>query len=156
VSITTANIAAIGVTSRTSWSPSAARSILLAVILVGFAAGFLATGSTSSAAAVHQAGADLTRLLRAMAAIKMLMVAAAAAAVFWRLSAAITLPWFAAYSVAFAAMAAGPGLIWNMAHLIAGAALLHGGLLAVILLFWRDPIVGNRLAAMVAARRLAS
>ena len=35
-------------------------------------------------------------------------------------------------------MAAGPGLIWAMAHVALGAALLHGGLLLLILLGWAD------------------
>jgi hypothetical protein len=51
-------------------------------------------------------------------------------------------------------MAAGPGLIWGMAHIGLGAILLHGGLFATIILFWRDPAVGAQLARIVDRRRL--
>jgi hypothetical protein len=40
-----------------------------------------------------------------------------------------------------------------MAHVATGAALLHAGLFATIVLLWRDPAVGARLASLVAARR---
>jgi hypothetical protein len=40
-----------------------------------------------------------------------------------------------------------------MAHVAAGAVLLHAGLLATVVLLWRDPAVGQRLASLVAARR---
>ncbi len=50
-------------------------------------------------------------------------------------------------------MAAGPVLIWDMAHIRSGALLLHAGLLAGGLLLWRDPVVGARLGAIVARRR---
>jgi hypothetical protein len=52
-------------------------------------------------------------------------------------------------------MAAGPVLIWGMVQVGAGALLLHAGLLASLLLLWRDPVVGARLAALVAKRRAA-
>jgi hypothetical protein len=52
-------------------------------------------------------------------------------------------------------MAAGPGLIWQMAYVRTGALLLHAGLFAALILLWRDPAMGARLGAMVAARRAA-
>jgi hypothetical protein len=96
----------------------------------------------------------LTRLLRAMTAIKVLMVAGAAAAVFWRLSVPVTPVRLGAYAMACAAMAAGPGLIWNMAHIGWGALILHAGLLSAVVLLWRDPAVETRLAKSLTARRL--
>jgi hypothetical protein len=90
-----------------------------------------------------------------MAVLKAFMAAGLVAAVAWRLGAAVALPWLAAYAAAAAAMAAGPVLIWDMAHVGLGAVLLHGGLLAAVLLLWRDPVVGARLSAIVAARRAA-
>jgi hypothetical protein len=65
----------------------------------------------------------------------------------------VTLAWWAAYALACAGMAAGPGLIWQMASVRAGALTLHVGLLAGLILLWRDPAVGARLAIIVAARR---
>jgi hypothetical protein len=89
-----------------------------------------------------------------MALIKLSMAAVAGAAVLWRLSAApIRAGWFTAYAVACAAMAAGPGLIWHMDAVRTGAALLHGGLLAAVILVWRDAAVAARLAEIIAARR---
>jgi len=133
-------------------SPVAARVLLALVIVAAVAAGLLAAGLQSPAAV---ADPDLTRLLRAMAVMKSVMAAGAAAAVLWRLGAAVAWPWLASYAAACAAMTAGPGLIWGMAHVGLGAALLHGGLLATGLLLWRDPAVGSRLSAIVAVRRAA-
>jgi hypothetical protein len=140
--------------ARAALSPAIARILLALAIAAAMAAGFLVTPADAAGHAVAGAGVELTRLLRAMAALKLLMVAVAAAAIFWRLGSMITPPRFGAYVLASAAMAAGPGLIWDMEYVRSGAALLHGGLLACVLLFWRDPIVGERLAGLVAARRL--
>jgi hypothetical protein len=135
------------------WSalPGLARIVLVFAILASVAAAYVASAPDATA----QADPDLTRLLRAMAALKALMAAGAAAAVLWRLGAAITLPWLAAYAMACGAMAAGPVVIWGMAHVGLGAVLLHGGLLATVLLLWRDPVVSARLSAIVATRRAA-
>ena len=65
------------------------------------------------------------------------------------------LAWWAAYAPACAGEAAGPSLIWQMAYVSAGALILHVGLLAAVILLWRDPAVGARLAMIVAARRAA-
>jgi hypothetical protein len=136
-------------------SPAIARAMLAMAIAASFAAGLLATGTEASASAVALAGADLTHLLRAMALLKALMAAGMVAAVTWRLGSPVTLPWWAAYALACAAAAAGPGLIWQMASVGAGALILHVGLLAALILLWRDPAVGARLAMMIAARRAA-
>jgi hypothetical protein len=139
-----------------SWAPAApshARLLILLVIALALAAGVLASGPVASARAMSASGADLTRLLRAMAAIKALMAAGVAGAVLWRLGAAVSPAWLAAYAAACAAMAMGPGLIWSMAHIGMGALFLHAGLVGSVVLLWRDPVVTARLAAMVAARR---
>ncbi len=136
-------------------SPALARSLVLAAILAGTVGGILATDPATTARAVAHAGADLTRLLRAMAAMKAGMAVAAAAAVLWRMGSPASPGRLAAYATACATMAAGPGLIWDMARLEAGAILLHAGLLATIVMIWRDPTVSARLAAALAARRAA-
>ncbi len=87
-----------------------------------------------------------------MAVMKAAIAVAAAAAVFWRLGVAVPLRWLAAYGVAGGAMAAGPGMIWAMAHVGLGALLLHGGLLATILLLWRDKATAGRMQAMLSRR----
>jgi hypothetical protein len=90
-----------------------------------------------------------------MAVLKAAIAVGAAAAVYWRLGAAVSLPWLAAYGVAGGAMAAGPGVIWAMAHVGLGALLLHGGLFATILLLWRDPATASRLEGVLGRRRVA-
>ena len=131
-------------------SPAMARGCLLLVMAAAATAGAIGAASPSSALAVAHAGADLTRLLRFMAGLKALLAVAAGAAVFWRLGAAVTLPWLAAYALAGGAMAAGPGVIWAMVHVGLGALLLHGGLFATILLLWRDKATAGRMAAILA------
>jgi len=130
-----------------------ARALLALVIAASFAAGLLATGTEASSSAIALAGADLTHLLRAMALLKSLIAAGIVAAVMWRLGSPVTRAWWAAYALACAGAAAGPGLIWQMAHVGAGALTLDVGLLAALILLWRDPVVGARLAMMVDARR---
>ena len=85
--------------------------------------------------------------------LKAAIAACVIAATAWRLASPARLPWFVSYALACAAMAAGPGLIWNMSHVGAGALLLHGGLLGCVLMLWRDPATAARLAALIAARR---
>jgi hypothetical protein len=128
---------------------------LLLVVAGAAVAGLLVTGADASSAAVAQAGPELTRLLRAMAGLKLLMGVALVAGLLWRLGGPVGPVRFAAYAAAAAAIAAGPALIWGMVHVGVGAALLHGGLLAALLLLWRDPATGARLAAVIARRRLA-
>ena len=151
--VTTTSTPPIAQTHRTIFTPAMLRAGVLAIIAAAFIAGFLATGTAATNLAISHDGAALTRLMRFMALIKGVMAVAACAAVLWRLGTAISTPWFAAYAVTCVSMAAGPGLIWSMAHVGLGALLLHGGLFATIILVWRDPAVGARLAAIVAARR---
>jgi hypothetical protein len=134
-------------------SSNASRLMLIILISAAIVSGFLMTGRETSSLAVINAGEDLTRLLRAMAALKAIIAVCAASAIVWRLGSDVSTAWFAAYALACCAMGAGPGLIWSMAHVGTGALLLHGGLLASLLLFWRDPAVSERLSAIITARR---
>ncbi len=136
-------------------SPRHARAVVALAFVAAALAGFLATDGGTAAHAVEHAGGDLTRLLRAMAAIKAAMAVGVMAAVVWRLSTPAPTPWLVGYTFAGAVMASGPGLIWDMAYLGTGALLLHGGLAACAILLWKDPAVGSRLAAMIATRRAA-
>ncbi len=127
--------------------------VMVAVLVAAVAGGFLVTGEAATARAVAEAGDDLTRLLRAMAALKSLLALGASAALLWRLGAPVSRTRFAIYALAGAAMAAGPGVIWGMAYVRTGAALLHLGLASVVVMLWRDPAVAERLASLA---RLAS
>ncbi len=135
-----------------AWSPAAARAAVLLVVLAAAVAGFMATDA-QTVARTMALDPELARLLRAMAVLKMAAAAAATAGIAWRLGSTATPGWLAAYALALAATWAGPGLIWDLAHLRLGALLLHGGLAGALVLLWRDPVAGARLAAIVDARR---
>ncbi len=136
-------------------SPRAARALLLLCLAAATTAGFVFTRGDANATAVAAAGEELTRLLRGMALLKALLAFGAAAAVFWRLGAPVSRARFVVYALACGAMAAGPGLIWGLSYVGAGALLLHGGLLATVVVVWRDPAAAARLSAILAARRAA-
>ena len=129
--------------------PGVARAVFVGALLAGAMAG-LAVGGHASAAA---ADPELTRLLRAMAALKLLFVAAAAAAVLWRLQAPARPALLAGYAASAAAMTAGPGLIWFASHIVLASVLMHGGLAASLLLLWRDGACGKLLEQALHARR---
>ncbi len=138
--------------SRGELRPQAARAAMGIVLVAAAAAGLCATSTEAARHAVAISGPELTRLLRFMAVLKSGMAAAAAVAVLWRLGSPAPFRWLAAYGLGGAAIAAGPGLIWGMAHVGCGALLLHGGLFAILVLLWRDPAVAARLTALLAAR----
>ena len=140
-------------TERAGIPPALSLCLLVLIILGALGAGFAATDGDTAARAAAAAGPDLTRLLRAMAGLKALIALGVAGATLWRMGAPTRPGWFAAYALACAAASAGPGLIWQMAHVGAGALALHGGVVACLVLLWRDPVVGERLQAMLAARR---
>lgn len=143
------------VVSARSWVGVRApvRTVIVAVVLVATVAGF-AVGAWSGPEAAIQAGPELVRLMRFMAALKAGLALLAVGAVVWRLRAPVVVGRFVAYAAAVAAMSAGPGLIWGMSDIVAGSALLHGGLLATVLLLWRDPGTAAWLDGLIAGRRL--
>jgi hypothetical protein len=129
-------------------APAASRTILLLVVAAAVAISLRSLGSDAPV----RAGSDLTNLLRFMAALKAVLAVGALAGVFWRLAAPATLSRLAVYAIASGAMAAGPGLIWGMDHVALGALLLHGGLVASIVLLWRDPASASLLSKAVTYR----
>jgi hypothetical protein len=132
-------------------TPPTARIVFAGVVVMALAAGWLATPDAQAQAAATAAGADLARLLRAMAAIKALMAVAAAGAIDWRLRHAVTAPFLAAYLVAGACLAMGPGLIMRLDHVVAGAVLFHAGLALLLVAGARD--TGTARALDLAWRR---
>ena len=152
-SLTTATTARSDARQQSVLPASTSRPVLLLLVAAAAIAGFLATNPQSQTAAIANAGPELTHLLRAMAALKTLFAAGAIAATTWRLGLPTTWTRLATYIVACAAMTAGPGLIWSMAYVKAGALLLHTGLIATILLLWRDPATTTRLTAAIESRR---
>jgi phosphate/sulfate permease len=134
-------------------SSALTRPLLLLVVAAAAVAGVFVGGEEASARAVAEAGPELVRLLRGMALLKTLFAASALAGVLWRSSAPVSPTRLAGYALAGAAMAAGPGMIWRMDLMPAGAFLLHAGLLVTVVMLWRDPAVGELLAERIAARR---
>ena len=137
-------------------TPWVAKTLLLAVIVLACAGGMRATDSATTARLIAGAGAEWANLLRAMAALKLLFAAAASVAVLWRLGAPISATRWGGYALGVAAAWAGPGLIWGLAHILLGTLLLHGGLIATVVLVWRDPATRTRLAEIIARRRAAA
>lgn len=109
-----------------------ARLALAAVLLVSVIAGL---GLVPAAPAGDP---DLTRLIRAMAAIKAVLVAAAALAVIWRMRYRSAPAVFAAYAASLAAMGSGLGMMWTLSWPVASTVLLHGGFVALMVLAFRD------------------
>ncbi|HEU4407246.1 MAG TPA: hypothetical protein VFS43_18395 [Polyangiaceae bacterium] len=142
-----------GPVSSTSRTSTQARALFAAPLAAAIVGGFVATSPAASVRAAAVAGEDLTCLLRGMAALKVLLALAAVLGVFWRLGAPVSARRFVAYALACEAMALGPGLIWGMVYIRTGAALLHGGLLVSLVVLWRDPSVGQRLADAIERRR---
>ncbi len=84
------------------------------------------------------AGSDLLMLMRFMAGVKAAMALGAVALVWWRMEAPVGRAAAAAYVMAAAVMAVGPGLIWDMRHIALGAVAVHGGLSALLVVGWLD------------------
>ena len=99
------------------------------------------------------AGSDLMLLMRFMAGLKAAMALGAVALVAWRMGAPMGRGTMAAYVVATAVMAVGPGLIWNMQDVACGAMVVHGGLSAIMLIAWRDRQGWNEVLGVAVARR---
>jgi hypothetical protein len=119
----------------------------------GVIAGFILPDPAASARAISSAGPELTHLLRFMAAVKSLLVLAAASAILWRLKSPISPGRLAAYATLSLLMAAGIGEIWQLARVGLGAFILHGALGATVLLLWQDPALHQQLAMAVSQRR---
>jgi hypothetical protein len=107
---------------------------------------FLGACALAAAAATYFAGTDsvqsadpdLARLLKGMAIIKMVILFAVGAAIWWRLGSPIR-PSFSAGYIIFCAMGiAGAALVWNKAGLGLAPFLFDGGLLGFLVLALRD------------------
>lgn len=133
-------------------SPNVARGLFVFVVCAAATVGVMSTDAATAHAATADAGADLTRLLRLMTLIKAALAAAAVGAAVWRLGWPVSSVRLAFYALAGAATAAGPGLIWSMAHVGLGALLLHAGLVATVVLLWRDPTVSKAMSDAVKRR----
>jgi hypothetical protein len=137
---------------RRRGSAASQRALFLAGIVLATVGGFALTGNEAVSQAAAQAGEDLTRLLRAMAALKAAIILPAAAAIVWRLGAPARLEVLAGYALAGMSMSVSLGLIWHMAHVSAGAFLMHAGLITTLVMLFRDKAVGERLSGLLKTR----
>jgi len=143
-----ASLAAPRVASVPGW-----RTAVPVVAALALALGFLATPAAEQSAAVQAAGPELTLLLRMMAGLKLAFVVAGIGFSWWRLGHPVRPTTAAAYLAAVACVSVSPGLIWDMAHIVLGAALLHGGLAALVALGWLDRDLHGPVLTRLALRR---
>lgn len=106
------------------------------VVFVAGGAGLLAGRAMGGDAEAFEP--SLLLLLRFMAAMKFAGVLAAAGLVHWRLTQLIVPRFAITYLAALGIMALAPGLIFALRGIALGAALFHIGLLAFLVLAWKD------------------
>lgn len=109
---------------------------LVAAAGVSLALGLAATADGDTARAA--ADPDLTRLLRAMALVKGLLVAVGGAAVGWRLRRPTPVAFAAAYVALVGVAAAATGAVWQLAGVGRAAVALHAAGAVLLVLAWRD------------------
>jgi hypothetical protein len=81
-----------------------------------------------------------------MALLKGFAVAAAVAALLWRLGRGVTLPVAAGYLLSAWAMSAATVLIWQLVHIPLAAVLFHAALIGLLVAAWRDDNKGLTVA----------
>jgi hypothetical protein len=123
---------------RHALTPARLRVALIGGAVVAATLGTILTSGDTAARAALEAGPELTRLLRMMTLLKVTLGVGALALVSLRFRFPISTPLAAGYIAAGCIMSAGPGAMWNMAHIGLGALLLHGGLAALFALAWID------------------
>jgi hypothetical protein len=131
-------------------------AIIYGVAVIAAAGGFVSTSHAATAAAIHSAGAELTMLLRFMALVKSGFALGLVWLAAWRLGFPAQPGITAAYAAACALMPAGAGLIWGLAHVVAGAVLFHAGLLLMIGVGWVDQEDFGTLMVQSFRRRIPS
>lgn len=119
-------------------SAAARRTAWLAAAVAAAAALALVVGDPQP---LLQADPDLAWLLRGMAAIKGLLVAAAVVAIAWRLRRPAPPALAAAYVAGVAGLAAATASIWQLSHIVPAALLFHAAEIALLVLAWRDGAV---------------
>ncbi len=97
---------------------------------------------------------ELFRLLRGMAVLKLVLVAIAFAAVWWRLGGQPRVNLKYAYTGGVWALSLAAGLIWQLELVIPASALFHGATLTLLIAAWRD--MEPRLDARRSAESVAS
>ena len=133
-----ANTPALPDAARSEFSERASRvAVLRTALVVGSVAAAVVAWLASSA--VGQAGEpELALLLRGMAAIKGLLALSAASLVWWRLGQPVSLHVASTYLVCSAALFFSTVLIWQLAFILAAAALFHAAGLVGLVVAMRE------------------
>ena len=126
--------ASVGAQRVSAASPAALRRLLV----IGLGISVAGSLWLSEPSAYLQSDPQLAFLLRGMAALKALMVAAAAVVLWWRLGHPIGHGLATVYLVGCCSMAAASVLVWQLAHIPLAAAAFHLGGFAVLLAAWSD------------------
>ena len=124
----------VGAAPFSAASPAALRRLLV----IGLAVSVASALWLAEPSAYLQSDPQLAFLLRGMAALKALMVAAAAGVLWWRLGHPIGPGLAAVYLVGCCSMAAASVLVWQLSLIPLAALAFHLGGFAVLLAAWSD------------------
>jgi hypothetical protein len=113
--------------------PAILRGLMVAVCIAAAAIAWR-VGDPTAALLVDP---ELARLLRGMAVLKGLMVAASIVVLAWRFGHPIAPPVAAAYLAGVGLMAASALMIWQLSALLPAAAAFHAGLCVAPIVAWR-------------------
>lgn len=136
--LTTQGLSAHRVQPDVADSVSLRRAGLFLAVGFGLIAGYVVGHMADAASYRGTIDASLSLLLRFMAILKLAMVGAALALVWWRVGLFLSGRLATSYIVAVTLMACGPGLIWSTSTVVYGAVLFHGGLLVFASIALRD------------------
>jgi hypothetical protein len=128
------------------------RGALFLAAAAGALSGLLFTTPDQAASAQAAAGPELAMLLRFMAVVKAGMALATLALTAWRFGFSISPAQALGYLGAGTLMAAAPLPIWQLAHVAAGAALFHLGLLLLLVALFADRGTAAELARSATQR----
>lgn len=117
-------------------SPGAYRTLLVAGMIA--VAAMVAWATVAGTASTVAGDASFVRMMRVMAMIKAMLVAIAAAVLWWRFARPVTALFAAGYLLGAWFMAAATVLIWQLSSIGAAAVVFHTGELSLLLLAWRD------------------
>ena len=120
--------------SRRHLPPLSLRVLLFIAAIATTGLAYWFTRNQAASHSVANAGADLTRVLRFMVLLKGMLAIGMLGLVSLRFRFAIAPGLAFAYTAGSAVMAAGPGVMWNMADIGLGALLFYAGLAALFVL----------------------
>lgn len=109
------------------------RSLMIACCAAAVAFGYAA----GDPATLLMADPELAQLLRGMALVKALLVASAAAALWWRFGRPVRPATAAGYLSGLVAMTIATMLVWQLSAMLVASLAFHGGLIAILVVAWR-------------------